>query len=327
MKVLKYFKNCTIQKISKYALTTLAFSGMFNPSSLNADSISQQERSYKTKMLECVKDKVLTHEEIKELYETLKTPARENNNSVDFSKLLENYPGLVDNKARVTYSFSKQLSTEETQALKEVIRENPSPKLEELLSKDQLNIQDLAIAYLFYNNEAEVMEPTDLLTKTTIAGIFESHLRAYEKYFNARKNMEESWLNNKKIKFIGFVQFAIREQPIKSYNETRNNILEQTRSYTQMNNIELKSREEDLPDYHFPGPFDFIVLLSTVAPALLRLMLKNYRKESRWTDTEVGYHIVDGGLSLLGIDALHPYILPARLMIPFIWEIGKGVKK
>ncbi|MBI4918602.1 hypothetical protein HY837_01630 [archaeon] len=314
--------------MKKIISSLIGIASLALPAYASADSISQQERNYKTKMLECVKDKVLTNEEIKELYKTLKNlETGESNNSVDFSSLLEKYPGLVDNRARVTYSFNKPLSAEETEALKGIIRTNPSPKLEELLGKESLNIQDLALSYLMYNNQEGVMEPIDLLTKTTMLGLMESHLKAYENYFKRRKDMEDSWMNTKKIMFIGFVQLAVYEQPTNEYKETRNTILEQVRTYTQMNDVELKSLKEDLPDYHFPNPLDCIVLLSAIAPAILRFLLKNYRRESHWTDAEGGYHACDGVVSALGVDALHPYILPARLLVPFIWEIGKGVKK
>ncbi|MBI4918603.1 hypothetical protein HY837_01635 [archaeon] len=345
MNVLKYFKKCTIQKVSKCTITALAFSGVMNYSSLNAktqDPYQALEQKYKEKVLEKLNDNILTLDEVFELQSFLSKNEilLNNKNSTkineekkeDLEKITNNYPGLIDEKARFTYNPEQVLNTEEQEMLRSVLEKSGNEELKKMLN-ETLTLRSLTIAYYDKEptGESNTLTFEEKKNQELIKKKLKKHSSTYEKYIAYAIEFETSIFNNKKERFNKsfspglFIWLATVPN---NFEAAQKDILHELKEYTGVKEIKAQSIEEQFPNYPFPkGRSLALSLVSLFFPLIVRACIKKYRNDERWTDEDKWYHGLDCAASAFGIDLLAPWVFYVRLAGPVIHETLKGLVK
>ncbi|MBI4918598.1 hypothetical protein HY837_01610 [archaeon] len=255
-------------------------------------------------------------------------------------KLIDQYPGLIDDKAKIVYSSEQKLKEFQEEMLKQAISSLDSVEARQLLTEEDLYVQDLVFISNRNTEESSIKEEElkDLekkirfdLAKSTEPGLSElaKQLKLLNDYFDSRKKIEESSVN-KKYYSVGILPLLfINNSRDKSQYEENKKLLKISLEHSlKMEQINFASFEEEFPNYPKATlKLFFLAIASIIGPALLHGLIKAYRKDTQTSEYEVAFHLVNVFGTTLGLDFLHPWIFPAKFVAPLIYEISKGTEK
>ncbi|MBI4918599.1 hypothetical protein HY837_01615 [archaeon] len=303
-------------------------------------SITELDAEYKQLVYEKLRDNLLTKDDVETFnlfleqnlskiaeqgFKQKDNPASEKNNLSSLDSIMEEYPGITDKTTNITYDSELKLKPTQSASLKKIIEQSENPRIKELI-ESELTIKD----FVFINNQLkkQQIKETPGVNEEIKKSILSAHLELYNDYLKSVKNVENSYFNDKKYFSCGFFGGLLLSSNPDDFRKKQELVWQKLKEYTLLNDIKVPPTEQEFPNYPDPNLWYFLTfILSTVAPVPVRFLGKWYRGTGEFKDSDVNYHLIDGGvMSLCGLEIIHPSIFYVRLAAPLVHEVLKGWK-
>ncbi len=321
--------------IKKFVGGLVASMALASPAFAQEKTITEVEANYKQLAYEKLQDRLLTSQDVEELHsflnnnlvkvteqEVKKEPTLEQTSQLELDRIIEEYPGIINNTTNIVYNSELKLKPHQTEALKKFIENSEDQRIKRVLNSE-FTVKDLVFVY-------QQFKPTSIRKddpeKEAKKNILNRHMALYESYLKEFKDVQGSYFNGKKyfsIGVLGGVELSSRKTEFIAEEEQVKKALKE---YTLINDLSVPSIEQHFPNYPKFSYWYFLTwILSGLAPIPVRILGKIYRKDKEFTENDGLYHTIDGlCMSALGLEVLHPSIFYIRLAAPLVHEVLKG---
>ncbi len=252
--------------------------------------------------------------------------------------IIDQYPGLIDDKAKITYSSEQKLKEPQEELLKQAINSMTSEEVTRLLTEENLYVQDLVFVYNKNKEEisAREQEMANLAAKirselgqedNTLNKLLKQ-LKLFKDYSKARDAVQKGSIRNDYYSVgLAPLLFIDLVKGKDAYFASRNSLETYLEHYSKKD-INPVPFEEEFKQFQNEGwKLVLGALASMLGPILVHTLLKMYRKDTEASEDEVALHILNMLGTGIGLDYLHPWIFPAKFVGLFLYEICKGGSK